>query len=52
MLIRALKLQLAQEETLVGALNALVTQKWAASVVNGQTLLSTSEAGGLGDVHL
>jgi hypothetical protein len=29
----------------VGALNALVTQKWAASVVNGQTILSTAEAG-------
>ena len=46
MLIRALKLQLAPGETLVGALNALVTQKWAASVVNGQTILSTAEAGG------
>ena len=46
MLIRALKLQLAGGETLVGALNALVTSKWSASVVNGQTILSTSEAGG------
>ncbi len=46
MLVRALKLQLTGEETLVGALNALVTQKWAANVVNGQTILSTSEAGG------
>jgi len=46
MLIRALKLQLAGEETLVGALNALVTTKWTTSVVNGQTILSTSEAGG------
>jgi hypothetical protein len=33
-------------ETLVGALNALVTSKWAAQVVNGQTILSTSEARG------
>jgi hypothetical protein len=46
MLIRALRLQLATGETLVGALNGLVTQKWAASVVNGQTILSTAEAGG------
>jgi hypothetical protein len=46
MLIRALKLQLAPGEALVGALNALVTQKWSASVVNGQTILSTAEAGG------
>jgi len=46
MLVRALKLQLTGLDTLVGALSALVTQKWAASVVNGQTVLSTSEAGG------
>ena len=46
MLIRALKLQPAGGETLVRALSALVTQKWAASVVNGQTVLSTAEAGG------
>jgi hypothetical protein len=46
MLVRALKLQLAAGETLVDALNALVTSKWTASVVNGQTILSTSEAGG------
>ena len=46
MLVRALKLQLSGEETLVGALNSLVTQKWSTSVVNGQTILSTSEAGG------
>jgi hypothetical protein len=46
MLVRALKLQLAPGETLVGALNALLTQKWSASVVNGQTILSTAEAGG------
>jgi hypothetical protein len=46
MLAQALKLQLAGEESLVGALNALVTQKWGASVVNGQTILSRSEAGG------
>ena len=38
MLVRALKLQLTGGETLLGALNALVTQKWAASVVNGQTI--------------
>lgn len=44
--VRALKLQLTGADTLVGALNALLTQKWAASVVNGQTVLSTSEAGG------
>jgi len=46
MLARALKLQLTGGETLLEALNALVSQKWAASVVNGQTILSTSEAGG------
>jgi hypothetical protein len=46
MLVRALKIQLTGPGTLVGALNALLTQKWAASVVNGQTVLSTSEAGG------
>jgi len=46
MLVRALKLQLATGETLVDALNALVTSKWSAGVVNGQTILSTSEAGG------
>ena len=46
MLVRALKLQLAEGRTLVGALEALVTQKWAANVVNGQTVLSTAEAGG------
>ena len=46
MLVRALKLQLAEGATLVGALEALVTQKWAASVVNGQTILFTAEAGG------
>jgi hypothetical protein len=45
-LVRALKLQLTGGNSLVGALNALVTQKWAASVVNGQTVLSTAEAGG------
>jgi hypothetical protein len=46
MLVRALKLQLTGGEALVGALQALVTQKWSASVVNGQTILSTSEADG------
>ena len=46
MLIRALKLQLAPGETHVGALNALVIQKWASQAVNGQTVLSTAEAGG------
>ncbi len=46
MLVRALKLQLTEGQTLVGALNGLVVQKWVASVVNGQTVLSTSEAGG------
>lgn len=46
MLVRALKLQLTGGETLVGSLNALVTSKWSSSVVNGQTVLSTSEAGG------
>ena len=45
MLVRALKLQLTGGETLVGSLNALVIQKWSGSVVNGQTILSTSEAG-------
>ncbi len=46
MLVRALKLQLPDGATLVSALNALVTQKWATNVVNGQTILSTAEAGG------
>ena len=46
MLVRALKLQLPDGGTLVSSLNALVTQKWAANVVNGQTVLATSEAGG------
>lgn len=46
MLVRALKLQLTGGETLVGALQSLVTSKWASQVVNGQTVLSTSEAGG------
>ena len=46
MLVRALKLQLASGQTLVEALNALVTSKWSSSVVNGQTIISTSEAGG------
>ena len=46
MLVRALKLQLAQGEALASALHALVPQKWAAKLVNGQTILSTAEAGG------
>ena len=46
MLVRALKLQLAEEGALVGALEACVAQKWAANVVNGQTILATAEAGG------
>jgi hypothetical protein len=46
MLVRALKLQPVEGATLVGALEGLVTQKWAANVVNGQTVLSTAKAGG------
>lgn len=46
MLVRALKLQLTGGATLPSVLTALVTQKWAPSVVNGQTLLSTPEAVG------
>ena len=46
MLVRALKLQLAEGATLVSAPEALVTQKWAANVVNGQTVLTATEAGG------
>jgi len=46
MLVRALKLQLTEGQTLASALNGLVVQKWSASVANGQTVLSTSEAGG------
>ena len=46
MLFRALNLQLTGGETLIGALNALVSSKRSSSVVNGQTVLSTSEAGG------
>ena len=46
MLIRALKLQLTAGQTLVGALNGLVVQKWTSHVVNGQTVLTAAEAGG------
>lgn len=46
MLVRALKLRMAEGQALASALNYLVTQKWAANLVNGQTVLSTSEAGG------
>jgi hypothetical protein len=46
MLVWALKPQLTGPGTLVCAVNALLTQKWAAGVVNRQTILSTSEAGG------
>ena len=46
MLIRALKLQLTEGQTLVGALHGLVIQKWTSHVVNGQTVLTTAEAGG------
>lgn len=45
MLVQALKPQLTRPATLVGSLTALVTQKWAANVVHGQIVLSTSEAG-------
>lgn len=45
MVVRALKLQLPAGATLVSALNPLVTQKWAANAVNGQTVLSTAETG-------
>ena len=45
-MIRTLELNLTGDVTSFGAINALVTQKWAANVVNGQTVLSTSEAGG------
>jgi hypothetical protein len=46
MLVRALKLQLAERATQVSALEALLTQKWSANVVNGQTVLTAAEAGG------
>ncbi|MCP5525142.1 MAG: hypothetical protein H7A46_26765, partial [Verrucomicrobiales bacterium] len=46
MLVRALKLQLGEGDTLVGSLTALLQQKWASQVVNGQTVVSTAEAGG------
>jgi len=46
MMIRALKLQLTGEGTLVEALEGLVSAKWTSQVVNGQTVVSTSEAGG------
>ena len=45
-LVRALKLQLTEGQTLVGALNALEIQKSAANVVSGQSVLTTAEAGG------
>ena len=46
MMIRALRLQLSGDQTLVAALEGLVTSKWSSQVVNGQTILSTTEAGG------
>ena len=46
MMIRALRLQLSGDQTLVAALEGLLTSKWACQVVNGQTILSTAEAGG------
>jgi hypothetical protein len=46
MVVRALQLQLTGDLTLVGALHGLLTSKWTAQVVNGQTILSTAEAGG------
>lgn len=46
MLVRALKLQLSPGTTLTAALNALLLQKWTSSVINGHTVLSTTEAGG------
>ena len=46
MVVRALKLQLTGGINLVGALNALMTSRWASQVVNGQTVLTASEAGG------
>ena len=46
MLVRALKLQLPEGATLVGALEALVALRWTAKVVNGQTVLATAKAGG------
>ncbi len=39
MLIRALKLQLADGATVVAAMEALMAQKWTSNVVNGQTAL-------------
>lgn len=45
-MVRALALQLPEGGTLVGALEAILASKWTAEVVNGRTLLSTSEAGG------
>ena len=46
MLVRALKRQLTEGQTLVGALHGLVVQKWTSHVVNGQTVLTAAEAGG------
>jgi|GEM_PF-3353989 len=46
MLVRALKLELVDGGTLVSALNSLVAQKWSDNIVNGQMILSTSEASG------
>ena len=39
--VRALKLQPTEGQTLVGASEALVTQKWVSHVVNGQLALPT-----------
>ena len=46
MVVRALQLQLTGEQTLVAALNGLLTSKWTSQVVNGQTILTSAEAGG------
>lgn len=46
MLVRALKLQLTGGATLVSALEGIVSDTFTATVKNGQTILSTSEAGG------
>lgn len=44
--IHATKNQLGEGQTLVGAMRAVRDQKWTSDVVNGVTVISSSEAGG------
>ncbi|MCA1996436.1 MAG: hypothetical protein LDL56_04310 [Armatimonadetes bacterium] len=41
-----MKLQLSGDTTLAQALEGLLTSKWSTAVINGTTVVATSEAGG------